>query len=120
LTTLRVFVDAPSAATTLIAGLYTDNAGHPGTLITQGTLNNPTNGQWNDVTVPAAPLTAGTVYWVALLSPAGSGTLGFRDRCCGGADPSETSQEGNLTSLPATWTTGTVFHDGPVSSVGIG
>jgi hypothetical protein len=120
LTTLRVFVDAPSAATTLIAGLYTDNAGHPGTLLTQGTLNNPTNDQWNNVTVPAASLTAGTVYWVALLSPAGSGTLAFRDRCCGGADPSETSQEGNLTSLPAAWTTGTVFHDGPVASVGIG
>jgi hypothetical protein len=120
LTTLRVYVDTPSAATTLVAGIYTNNAGHPGTLLTQGTLNNPTRGAWNNVTVPAASLTSGTVYWVALLSPAGRGTLAFRDRCCGGQAPSETTLQSNLTTLPATWTTGTVFRDGPVSAVGLG
>jgi Ca2+-binding RTX toxin-like protein len=121
LTTLRVWVDTPSAATKLVAGLYTNSAtGHPGTLLTQGTLNAPTKGAWNSVTVPTASLTSGTVYWIALLSPAGSGTLAFRDRCCGGGSASETTQQTNLTTLAATWTTGTVFSDGPVSSVGLG
>jgi hypothetical protein len=120
LTTLKVYVDAPSAATRLVAGLYTNNAGHPGTLLTQGSLDAPNTSAWNTVTVPATAITAGGVYWIALLSPQGGGVLGFRDRCCGGADPSETSQQSNLTTLPATWTTGKTFLDGPVSSVGLG
>jgi len=37
-----------------------------------------------------------------------------------GAGSSETSQQTTLTSLPATWTTGSSFADGLISAVGIG
>jgi hypothetical protein len=119
-TALRVFVDAGSTATSLVAGLYSDAGGHPGTLLAQGTLGTLTNGALNTVPVPATPVTAGTTYWIAILGPAGSGTLRFRDRCCGGGQPAETSSQTTLTSLPAAWSTGSVFSDGPATAFGIG
>ncbi len=105
---LTVYVAAGSAATTVVAGLYADNGGHPGALLAQGTLAAPAAGAWNDITVPTAAVTSGARYWIALLSPNGSGILRFRDRCCttGGA---ETSQQIALAGLPATWTTGQRF-----------
>jgi hypothetical protein len=113
--TLTVYVDASSAATTLVAGLYADNAGHPGTLLTQGSQANPTLGAWNTLAVPSASVTAGTTYWVAILGAAGSGAIAFRDRCCGGGTASENSQQSNLTTLPATWSSGAKWSDGPIS-----
>jgi hypothetical protein len=120
MTGLRVFVDATSTATTLVAGLYADAGGHPGTLLAQGTLGTITNGALNTVPVAATAVTAGTTYWIAILGPSGGGTLRFRDRCCGGGSPAETSAGTTLTTLPAAWTTGTVFSDGPLSAFGIG
>ena len=116
--TLSVYVDAPSRATALTAGLYTDNAGHPGALLGQGTLNGPTPGAWNVVSMPAITVTSGSRYWIALLSPTGGGTLGFRDRCCGNGTASETSSQSSLTALPAAWSTGRTFRDGPLSAYG--
>ena len=60
LTKLTVFVDSTNTATTIAAALYADSGGHPGALLAQGTLNAPTAGAWNDVTVPGAAVTAGT------------------------------------------------------------
>jgi hypothetical protein len=117
---LTLYVDAASAATRIVVGLYTDSGGHPGTVLAQGTLDGPAAGDWNTVAVPAVAVTAGTRYWVALLGTGGA--LGFRDRCCGGvgAGPTETSAETTLTTLPATWSTGTVYGDAPVAIYGTG
>jgi hypothetical protein len=114
---LRVYVATGSAATAVTVGLYTDNAGHPGTLLTQGTLNTPAANAWNDVPVPAASAPAGT-YWVALLSPAGQGVVKFRDVAGGGA--AETSSAGTLGTLPATWSTGARYTDGQLSGYALG
>jgi hypothetical protein len=116
---VTVYVASGSTATTLVAGLYSDAGGHPGTLLATGTLAAPTAGAWNDVPVPAAPVTAGTRYWIALLGPNGAGVLKFRDRCCtsGGA---ETAQATGLTSLPTTWVTGQRYNDAPMSGYASG
>jgi hypothetical protein len=71
-----------------------------------------------NVTVPAASVTAGATYWIAILSPSGAGTIQFRDKSGGGA--SETSSSSTLTALPATWTTGARYTDGPLSAYGSG
>ena len=113
---LTVYVDTGSTASSLTAGLYVDNAGHPGTLLGQGTLNAPTAGAWNDVSLPGVPVMAGASYWITLLSP--SGTLNFRDRCCGGGSASESSSQRTLTTLPSSWTTGKTYKDGPLSAYG--
>jgi hypothetical protein len=119
-TRLRVYVDSASTATTVTLGLYSDAAGHPGTLLAQGSLASPTAGAWNEVTVGPTAVTAGTTYWLALLGPNGSGTLRFRDRCCRGGTAAETSSQTSLASLPPTWTTGSRYSDGPASAYAAG
>jgi len=57
-TSMTVYVNAGSAATKLTVGLYNDNNGHPGTLLTQGSKTAPAAGASNDVTVPAAAVTS--------------------------------------------------------------
>jgi Galactose oxidase-like, Early set domain/Bacterial Ig domain/Galactose oxidase, central domain len=113
--TLTVYVAASSTAATLVAGLYADSASHPGARLTQGSLPNPTAGAWNTVAVPAVSITSGVKYWLTLLGAAGSGPIAFRDRCCGGGSIAENSSQSNLTSLPATWSSGARWSDGPVS-----
>jgi hypothetical protein len=58
----------------MVVGLYSDDDGHPGTLLTQGTRTGLTALGWNDVTVPRAALQSGERYWIALLG-LGSGNL---------------------------------------------
>ena len=116
-TNLSVYVDTGSTATKLIAGLYNDNNGHPGTLLAQGTLQSPKAGGWNKVSLPAKAVKAGSTYWIAILSP--SGVLQFRDQVYGGK-PCETSAQSTLTSLPSIWTTGTVYGEGQLSAYGTG
>jgi hypothetical protein len=65
---LSFYVDTGNAATALKVGVYSNNAGHPGTLLTSGTVTNPTAGSWNTVALsPAATITSGTVYWIRFL-----------------------------------------------------
>ena len=117
-TSLLVYVDAGSTATRLVAGLYKDNNGHPGTLLAQGTLQSPEAGGWNKVLLPTTAVNAGSTYWIALLSP--SGVLQFRDAAGSVSQPSETSTQSTLTSLPSTWTTGNIYPVGPLSAYGAG
>lgn len=117
---LSLYVDTSSAATKINIGLYTDSGGHPATLLTQGTVSSPAAGAWSSVSVPAATVTAGTTYWFAVLSPSGTGAVKFRNRCCGGGSAAEMSSSVTLAGLPATWTSGAVYRDGPVSAYGSG
>jgi outer membrane protein assembly factor BamB len=112
-TSLSVDVDPSSHGKSMVAGLYTDNGGTPGSLLAQGQLTSPAAG-WNSVTLPAVNVTGGNVYWIAVLGPAGSGTLAFRDS---GLDAirSEESSQTNLTTLPTIWKTGKVWASSPVS-----
>lgn len=112
LATLKVYVDSGSSATTLRAGIYTDANGHPGRLLSTGSLSAPGSGGWRTMALSGASLAAGQKYWIAVLGTGGK--LAFRDRR--GAGRSETSASRRLTALPATWTTGTVYTDGSLSS----
>ncbi len=117
-TSLSVYVDTGSTSTKLIAGIYADYNGHPGTLLAQGTLSSPVAKAWNTVSLPATPVNADTTYWIAILSP--SGTLQFRDKVGTIALPSETNRSTRLTVLPSTWRTGTISSGGPLSGYGVG
>src|SRR4051794_15523343 len=74
---LTVYLDSPSAATSIVAGLYADAGGRPGTLLAQGTLAAPRAGAWNDVSVSQASVTSGSAYWIAVLGR--GGTIRYRD-----------------------------------------
>ena len=120
LSKVSVYVDATSAATKVLVGVYSDSGGHPGTLLAQGTLAAPVAGAWNDVAMSAASIASGTPYWIAVLSPAGSGRLQFRDRCCGVGQHADLSSQTTLTALPATWSSGGQYNDGPISAFASG
>ena len=59
LATLTVYVDAGSTASRVVAGVYTNASGHPGALLTQGTLNAPIAGAWNDIPLTSVPIASG-------------------------------------------------------------
>ncbi|MEA2136290.1 MAG: hypothetical protein QOC68_4199 [Solirubrobacteraceae bacterium] len=115
---LHVYLDSSATATELVAGMYADAAGKPGALLTTGRLTSPTPGAWNRMLVPSANVTAGATYWIAVLGPAGkAGNMRFRDTLFGTAR-AESSSSSTLTDLPTTWSTGTVYNDGPLSAYG--
>ncbi len=116
LSALVVYVDSNSASTTIVAGLYSNASGHPGTLIAQGSLSNPITGGWNSVIIPATAITGGTSYWIAFLGT--GGVMAFRDQCCPGGTLAENSVQTTLTSLPSTWSSGPKWSNGPPSVYG--
>ena len=120
---LRIFLPTGSAAASVVVRLYSNTAANrPGTLLTVGTIAAPTANAQNSVAVPPAAVTAGQTYWIAVMSPLGSGTVRFLDRSQPAAalGRSEWSSAANLTALPNTWVSGTQFRDGFLTAVGLG
>jgi hypothetical protein len=109
MTRLHLWVDSSSTASTAIVGVYSNRAGRPGALLTQGTITNPRAGSWNYVDLPSTSVTEGQRYWIAVLAPRGGGVLSFRDargrhrRLNLALRASETSARHNLSALPAQW-----------------
>ncbi len=105
-TQLHVYLDGLSAASQVQVGLYSDSAGHPGTLLTQGVVFAPIADGWNAVPVPAVNVTANTSYWIAVLSPAGSGTAKVRYQGTGSGGTNDSSSQTTLSALPSSWSSG--------------
>jgi len=114
--TLLVYLDSTSTVSQVVAGLYDDIGGHPGTLLNQGSSTQVLAGAWNTISLPSTGVVAGTPYWIAILGT-GSGTPVLRD-ATGGNCPSETSQENSLATLPGSWTTGAATATCPASIFG--
>ena len=119
-TRVSVYVDASSQASSLIAGIYSDNQGHPGTRLATATLSTTAPGKWNAIAMPATPVNAGTKYWVAILSPNASANPVVNLRSGNSGGLVENSAQTTLTYLPSTWTKGAVSNDGPLSAYGAG
>jgi BACON domain-containing protein len=115
LSALNFYLDASSNAAKVVAGIYADNGGHPGTLLAQGSTSTPAAGAWNKLTLAPTAIATGKSYWVAILG-AGSGTARFRDKPQG--CHSETSSQSTLTALPSAWSTGGSYTDCPLSAYG--
>ena len=116
LSTLNFYVDTGSTATTIVIGLYADNAGNPGGLLTQGTLSSVAGG-WESASVAPVSVLTGAKYWIAVVGL--GGTVRFRDRSSGPCI-SEADSAGNLTTLPAKWSPGTKYTDCPLTAYGTG
>ncbi len=111
---LAVYLDSSNAASGVVLGLYEDASGHPGSLLTHGSISRTAAG-WNTVSVPAAQVSAGARYWLALLAPAGGTAVSFRDVTAGGGSPAESSSQPDLTALPSTWSSGATWANAPAS-----
>jgi O-glycosyl hydrolase len=102
---LSIYLDSSSTATRVVVGLYENaDSDHPTAVLTQGALNAPVIGAWNSVEVPVARVTAGTKYWIAVLTPPGAGQVVFRDTASGSR--SQTSRQTDLDTLPTVWSIG--------------
>ena len=110
---ISVYVASHSRARTLAVGLYTDERGHPGSLLASGSLSAPQTRTWNNVTIKPAAVKMGHAYWVAVLAE--GGTLYFRDRSHGSC-PSESSPKSHLSALPASARTGQRSNTCPISA----
>jgi hypothetical protein len=109
---LRLYVDAGSTTNLVRAAVYSDEAGAPGALLAQGS-GLPVPG-WNSIALSPASVVAGARYWVAVLSPLGSGTLALREAQSGGS--SQLSQQSTLAAFPRVWSAGLAGASAPVSA----
>jgi hypothetical protein len=112
----RVYVDTGNAASSVVIGLYRGNTAGPTTLIASCSVVSPTAGAWNSC-VTSAPVTAGKIYWMAILGPAGTGAIAFRDSPDVSSGLSRGSAQSNLSVLPATWTSANVTWGNAPASV---
>jgi hypothetical protein len=109
---VRLYIDAGSSASVVRVALYSDQAGAPGTILSQGSAPALTAG-WVTVNVPPVSLVQGTRYWVAVLAPIGAGSLSLRDAGHGGS--SLLSRQETLAAFPLTWTSGSSTSRSPMS-----
>ncbi|MFN0096316.1 MAG: LamG-like jellyroll fold domain-containing protein [Dehalococcoidia bacterium] len=116
-TKLALYLDAGSAATQVVVGLYTDVSNKPVQLLTSAPIASPVNGAWNTVTVPGVTVVAGTKYWIALLSPAGAGEVRWRGTQFGGGWSAITNAT-NLALLPGSWSGVAWQGNSPISAWG--
>ena len=105
---LSVFLDSSNTAAAVGIAVYASYSGHPSKLLSQAAILHPVPGQWNAVAIPSVQVTQWRRYWVALLGL--NGQIQFRDRTsscdANRIQYSETSQQTNLASFPATWSRG--------------
>ena len=97
---ISVYVGSPARASRLFVGIYSNGRHAPGTRLTSGSLARPRGRAWNLVHVRRASLSAGKVYWLAVLGE--QRTLRFRAhtaRSC----MSVSSLRHRLSRLPARW-----------------
>lgn len=96
---IHVFIDSRNRARSVVAGLYSNVHGHPGSLLTAGTLNHPKSGAWNSLRVRSAPIRSGHIYWLAVLGR--GGRLYFRTgsgRCA-----AQTAHQTRMHTLRSSW-----------------
>ncbi len=116
---ISLYLDPTSGTGPVSVGLYADSGSdHPGTLLGQGSTSSPVAGNWNQIPItPSGSITAGTRYWIAVLGTQATSPY-FHDRqttVC----HSETTPQTNLTTLPATWSTGTIWNTCYISAYGL-
>ncbi|HEX4115476.1 MAG TPA: PKD domain-containing protein [Solirubrobacteraceae bacterium] len=109
---LALYVPEASTASSIVVGLYSGVAGHPATLLTSATIEEPTANAWNSIEVPPVTVSAGSEYWLAALAP--SGKLAVTDIESGGK-PTQESRSHSLEELPSSWGSGVSYDNSPAS-----
>lgn len=101
----HVYLDEKSEADQVIVAVYADDHGEPGRRLAQARSAHLVTG-WNSIPISHVDIVSGERYWLALLSPRGSGVLRFRDRPDGEGGLTRLSDLRWLTArrgLPTTW-----------------
>jgi hypothetical protein len=110
---VHLYISIGNAATTLLAGIYTNAGKRPGSLLSAGSAHTTASGTWTTVPIAGVQLTAGQTYWLAILGRGGA--LHYRDHHQGTC-PAQTSAQTSLTALPGSWASGTTYSTCPASA----
>jgi hypothetical protein len=110
---LWIFLNSNNTANKVSLAMYSDSNNNPQTLLAQGTITSPAAGLWNSVAVTPVTVTAGSKYWLGVLSPVGSGTVQFRDTFSG--TKAVGSSSSTLNAFPTTWSAGGTWNNAPAS-----
>ena len=110
---VTVYLASHSKPRTLIVGLYSDRKGHPGSLLTSGSLPLPSARAWNVVAVHQTAVRPRHFYWIAVLSRGGALNLRARAkrRCT-----TESSEASHVTKLPRRWSSRARSKACPISA----
>jgi hypothetical protein len=100
---ITVYVAAGSRAKKLIAGIYSNKHGRPGSRLAFGSVLMRKDRSWRRVRVRSARVKRGRTYWLAVLGSGGA--LHFRARR-GGRCHGDGSNRRHLTRLPRSWRSG--------------
>jgi hypothetical protein len=104
---VRIYVDRGSTARAVVVGIYSNAAGRPGVLLSEGSRSALRVHAWSAVSITPATLESGRTYWLALLGE--GGTLRYRSRGRRhGPCLSSRSARAHLRELPKRWSTGRV------------
>jgi len=119
---IPVFVDSSSAKSKIGVGVYTDNAGHPGALISCAWMPAAKVGAWNFIPLQGTSVISGKKYWLAILNPAiaNDQVLYLRNASVSDGRYLEKGGLGLQEKLPSTWVIGQQTVDGPLSLYGAG
>ena len=109
---VSLFVDAGTTSPVIRVALYSDQDGGPGAILSQGSAPGLLAG-WINVSLPPVPVLESTRYWIAVLSPFGSGSLNLRQALVGGS--STTTAQTSLAAFPMRWTPGAPGARSPLS-----
>jgi len=109
---VRLYSDAGTTTPVIRVALYSDQDGVPGTILAQGSAPALVPG-WISISIPPINLLESTRYWVAVLSPLGSGSLNLRQAAIGGS--SITSTQTTLAAFPVTFSVGASAARSPLT-----
>lgn len=102
-----------SRAKTLVAGVYADAGGHPGSLLGSGSLSHPKVRTWDTVSVRRPfSVTGGAAYWIVVLGKGGAVHFRYRNQA---SCLSQRSRKRRMKGLPGSWR-GVRMHGCPVSA----
>ena len=95
-----VYIDGHSGARRVVVGIYASSHGHPGGLLSAGSLSSPRAGAWNLVHIASVQVTAGARYWVAMLGKRGS--VAVRQRPSASCHGVKMNHHG-MSRMPSSW-----------------
>jgi hypothetical protein len=110
---INLYLDSRNTAKTVMAAIYADRSGHPGSLLAGDTLSSPKAGAWNTLPISATTVSSSKSYWIAVLGKGGK--MFFRDRSSGPCESVNSSQT-SLASMPSAWNAGAQWSTCPVSA----
>ena len=113
-----LYLDSNSSCVPAVVGIYSDSGPNgAGNLLAQTSITAPVPSAWNVASIASVTITVNHAYWIALLCPAGSGTVYYRRTTVSPLTPDYGYGGNSLSTLPTSWINGADYSDTSVPDV---